>query len=78
MKKQGHYNFFLLCIKQLIIKKREVILNRAKKYYHENIEVLREKARNKYSGLSEEGKSRKREYGRDRYHRKLEEARQES
>ena len=31
-----------------------MILNRAKKYYHGNIEVLREKARNKYRGLSEE------------------------
>ena len=33
-----------------------MILNRAKSYYHENIEVLREKARNKYRGLSEEEK----------------------
>ena len=27
---------------------KEVILNRAKKYYRENIEELREKAKNKY------------------------------
>ena len=52
------------------------MLNRAKRYYHDNIEVLSEKARNKYRGLSEEKKYRKREYGRNRYHRRLEEARQ--
>ena len=54
-----------------------MILNRASKYYHENIEVLREKAKTKYRGLSEE-KIEKGKYGRNRYHRKLEEARQES
>ena len=57
---------------------KEVILNRAKRYYHDNIEVLREKARNKYRNLSEEEKYIKREYGRKRYHRRLEKARQES
>ena len=45
---------------------REVILNRAKRYY-DNIEVLREKAKNKYRELSEEEKNIKREYGRNRY-----------
>ena len=40
-------------------KNREVILNRAKRYYHDNMEVLREKARNKYTGLSEEEKIEK-------------------
>ena len=29
-------------------KNRELILNRARRYYHDNIEVLIEKARNKY------------------------------
>ena len=38
---------------------REVILNRAKRYYHDNIEVLREKARNKCRELSEEEKDKK-------------------
>ena len=57
---------------------REAILNRAKQYYHGNIEVLREKARNEYRKLSEEEKNIKRKYGRNRYHRKLKEARQES
>ena len=48
-------------MKQLIIKKnREVILNRARKYYHDNIEVLREKARNNYRELSEDEKNKKR------------------
>ena len=57
---------------------RDVILTRAKRYYHDNMEVLREKARNKYIGFSEEEKNRKREYRRNRYHRKPKEARQES
>ena len=57
---------------------REVILNRVKKYYHDNEEVLREKARLKYRGLSDDEKNKKREYGRNRYHEKLKEARQES
>ena len=41
-------------------------------------EVLREKTRNKYRRLSDDEKNKKREYGRNRYHRKLKEARQES
>ena len=59
-------------------KNREVILNRAKRYYHDNIEVLREKARNKYRRLPEVEKSRKIEYERNRYSRKLEESREEN
>ena len=47
---------------------RVVILNRAKDYYENNKEVLREKAKNKYKELSEEEKNTKREYGRNRYH----------
>ena len=35
---------------------KEVNLNRAKRYYDDNIEVLIEKARNKYRELSEEEK----------------------
>ena len=57
---------------------RDVILNRAKRYYRDNIEVLREKARNKYRRLSVEEKYRKRKYGRNRYHWKLKKARPES
>ena len=47
---------------------RDAILNRANKYYENNKEVLREKAKNKYRELSEEEKNIKREYGRSRYH----------
>ena len=56
--------------------KKEVILNTAKRYYHDNIELLREKARNKYRGLLEEEKNKKREYGRNRYHNMSEEDKQ--
>ena len=48
-------------MKQLIIKETEVILNRAKDYYENNKELLRERAKNKYRELSED--SLKREYG---------------
>ena len=44
---------------------KEVILNRVKKYYHDNIEELRE-SKNKYRELSEKEKDIKREYGRNR------------
>ena len=35
-------------------RKKEVILDRAKDYYYDNIEKLREKAKNKYRELSGE------------------------
>ena len=35
---------------------REAILNTAKRYYHDNTEVLKEKVKNKYRELSEEEK----------------------
>ena len=38
---------------------RETILNRAKEYYKNNKEVLREQARNKYRELSKEEKKQK-------------------
>ena len=44
------------------------MLNRAYEYYENNKEVLREKAKHKYRELSEEEKTIKRKYGRDRYH----------
>ena len=49
---------------------RDVILNRAKDYYENEKERLREKARNKYRNLSEEDKNnnKKKEYGRSRNH----------
>ena len=55
---------------------REVMLNRAKRYYHDNIEVLREKTKNKYRELSGKENNIKREYGRDRYHNMSEEKKQ--
>ena len=42
-----------------------VILNRTKRYYHDNIKLLREKVKNKYRELSEE--EIRREYGRNGY-----------
>ena len=51
-------------MKQLITKEnREVILNRAKDYYENNKELLRERTKNKYRELSEEENDIKREYG---------------
>ena len=44
---------------------RDVILNRAKYYYENNKETLREQARDGYRNLSEEGKSKKGEYGKN-------------
>ena len=47
-------------------KNREIILDRAKDYYQNDKERLREQARNKYKKLSKEDK--KREYRLNRYH----------
>ena len=47
---------------------REIVLNRAKYFYKNNNEKLREKARKRYRELSEEEKSINIEYGRNRYH----------
>ena len=41
---------------------REVILNRAKDYCENDKERLKKHARDKYRNLSEEGKTKKREY----------------
>ena len=41
--------------------------NRAKDYYENDKERLREQARDKYRNLSEEEKNEKREYGKKRY-----------
>ena len=45
----------------------DVILNRAKNYYQNDKERLREQAKDKYRKLSEEEKIKKREYGKNRY-----------
>ena len=44
-----------------------MIPNRAKDYYKNDTERLREQARDKYRNLSEEEKNKKREYGKNRY-----------
>ena len=49
------------------LKNRDVILNRAKDYYENDIERLKKHTRDKYRNLSEKEK-KKREYGKSRYH----------
>ena len=44
-------------------KNRDVILNRAKDYYENDEERLREQARDKHRNLFEEEKNKQREYG---------------
>ena len=56
--------------------KAKVILNKAKDYYENAKERLRQQARDKYRNLSEEEKNIKREYGKNRYHNMSEEKRQ--
>ena len=60
----------------LLSKKQNVILNKAKDYYKNNKERLKEQARDKYRSLSEEEKNKKREYGKNRYHNMSEEKKQ--
>ena len=50
------------------MKETDVILNRAKDYYKNNKELLRERAKTKYRELPENEKNVKRQYQRDRYH----------
>ena len=52
------------------------MLSKAKDYYKNNKERLREQARHKYRNLSEEEKNKKREYGKNRYHNMSEEKKQ--
>ena len=54
---------------------RGLMLKRAKDYYENDKERLREQARNKYRNLSEEDKKKKRKYGKNRYHNISEEKR---
>ena len=62
---------------QLIIKDAEKkMLSRAKDYYENDKERLREQAKNKYRNLSEEDK-KKRKYGKNRYHNMSEEKKHE-
>ena len=52
---------------------RDVILNRAKDYYENNKERLRDQTRDKQGNLSEEEKNKKIEYGKNRYRNMSEE-----
>ena len=74
MKKVDYYKKMFLYIKLSEIayyqRNRETVLNRAKDYYENKKDVLREKAKNKYRELSVEEKNIKREYGRNRYRNK--------
>ena len=63
--RDGQYN--------LLSKKQKKKLNKAKDYYKNNDESLKEHAKNKYKNLSEEEKIQKREYGKNRYHNLSEE-----
>ena len=51
-------------------------MNRAKGYYENNKERLREQAKEKYRDLSKEDKNKKRECGKNRYHNMFEEKKQ--
>ena len=53
-----------------------MILNRAKDYYENDKERLRQQARDKYRNLSEEENNLRREYGKSRYHNMSEENKQ--
>ena len=55
---------------------REIILNRAKTYYENDEERLREHERDICKRFSEEDKNRKREYEKNRYHNTSEEKKQ--
>ena len=57
-------------------KNKEKISNRAKDYYENDTERLREQARHKHRELSKEEKNIMRVYGRNRYHDMSEEKRQ--
>ena len=55
---------------------RDMIPNRAKDYYENDIGRLQDQTREKYRNLSEEEKNKMREYGRNRYHSMSEEKKQ--
>ena len=57
-------------------KNRDVILNRAKDYYENDKERLREQAIDKYRNFSEEDKDKRREHGKNRYYNMSEEKKQ--
>ena len=81
MKKVCYYKLFLNIKDEwwncyLLPKNRERILNRAKEYYENNKDRMRNQARNKYRKVSEKEKNIKREYERNRYHHMFKEYKQ--
>ena len=60
----------------LLSKKQRYDINRVKKYYEKNKNILKDKARDKYRDLLDEEKNIKIEYGRNRYYNMSEEKRQ--
>ena len=52
------------------------MLNRAKDYYENNKELLRERAKNKYRSLSEDEKDIKKQHQKARYHNMSDEEKQ--
>ena len=70
-------NFFFVIYNTIYFqRKRQIILNRAKDYYENDKERLREQARDKYRNLSQEDKKKKREYVKNRYHNMSKEKKQ--
>ena len=67
MKKVDYFKNIKLGETTYYQRNRETLLNRAKDYYEDNKEVLREKAKNKSRELPSEENNIKREYGRNRY-----------
>ena len=57
-------------------KNRDMILNKAKDYYKNDKQRLKDRSRNNYRDLSEEEKNKKREYRKDRYHNMSEKKKQ--
>ena len=81
MKRVGHYKCFSLYLKMsetstYYERNIEAILNRAKEYYENNKEILKEQERNRFRELSEDEKIIKRENGRNRYYNMSQEKKQ--
>ena len=55
---------------------RDTILNRAKEYYKNNKELLRERENNKHRSLSEDEKDIKKQYQKTKYHNMSDEEKQ--
>ena len=73
------YFFFVIYKNEwnnLLSKKQRKNIKQSKKYYENNQEVLREKARNKYTEPSDEEINIKKEYGNNRYHNMSKEKKQ--